>query len=97
MAGSLELRNAHVRWFLSADHADLPASARADAKTTFRSITVEGKEIEFTEGFTDLHTRVYERTLAGDGFGIADARGAIELVHQIRSTPLSPAPASVLP
>ncbi len=97
MAGYLELKNANVRWFLSADTADLPPSAVEGAKTTFRSITVGGKEIEFTEGFTDLHTRVYERTLEGKGFGIGDARGAIELVHRIRSTAISPANASAHP
>jgi UDP-N-acetyl-2-amino-2-deoxyglucuronate dehydrogenase len=55
-------------------------------RTTFRSITVDGEEIEFTEGFTDLHTRVYEQTLAGHGHGISDARPSIELVHRIRNT-----------
>ncbi len=97
MAGFLELKNANVRWFLSADTNDLPAAVVADSKTTFRSITVGGKEIEFTDGFTELHTRVYERTLEGNGFGIADARGAIELVHRIRSTPITPANATAHP
>ena len=60
-------------------------------KTTFRSITVDGSEIEFSDGFTDLHTRVYERTLAGDGFGIAEARPSIQLVHDLRKAPLSKA------
>jgi UDP-N-acetyl-2-amino-2-deoxyglucuronate dehydrogenase len=91
MAGFIELAKADVRWFLSADTRDLPYPAVPGSKTTFRSITVGGKEIEFSEGFTDLHTKVYEKVLVGAGFGIEDARGAIELVHRIRSSPLSPA------
>jgi UDP-N-acetyl-2-amino-2-deoxyglucuronate dehydrogenase len=89
MAGFLELDHADVRWFLSVNHRDLPFSAEAGKRTTYRSITVEGKELEFTEGFTDLHTRVYEHTMAGQGFTIADARPSIELVHRIRTTPAS--------
>jgi UDP-N-acetyl-2-amino-2-deoxyglucuronate dehydrogenase len=84
MSGFIELENARVRWFLSVDVNDLPASTKANGKTTFRSITVDGKEIEFSEGFADLHTRVYEETLAGRGFGIQDARPSIELTHRIR-------------
>jgi UDP-N-acetyl-2-amino-2-deoxyglucuronate dehydrogenase len=84
MSGFLELEHADVRWFLSVDTADLPFPAQPGA-TTFRSIQVDGKEIEFTEGFTDLHTRVYERTLAGRGFGIEDARPSIELAYGIRT------------
>lgn len=90
MAGFLELERARVRWFLSVDARDLPEAPRPGGKTTFRSITVDGAEIEFSEGFTDLHTRVYELTLAGEGFGIADARPSIQLVHRLRETPLSP-------
>jgi UDP-N-acetyl-2-amino-2-deoxyglucuronate dehydrogenase len=85
MAGFLELHRATVRWFLSTDISDLPFPAEPGSKTTFRSIAVDGKELEFTEGFTDLHTRVYERTLEGRGFGIDDARPSIELVHGIRT------------
>ena len=59
-------------------------------KTTFRSITVDGQEIEFSEGFTDLHTRVYEQVLAGDGFGIDDARPSIELTSAIREAAIQP-------
>jgi UDP-N-acetyl-2-amino-2-deoxyglucuronate dehydrogenase len=89
MSGFIELERARVRWFLSVDKNDLPPSARSAGKTTFRSITVDGKEIEFSEGFTDLHTRVYEETLAGRGFGIVDARPSIELTHAIRMAQLS--------
>ena len=84
MSGYIELENARIRWFLSVDVNDLPKSALADGKTTFRSITVDGQEIEFSGGFTDLHTRVYEETLAGRGFGIQDARPSIVLTHRIR-------------
>lgn len=90
MSGSLELARADVSWSLSVDPADLPFDAEPGARTTYRSITVDGQEIEFTEGFTDLHTRVYERTLEGRGFRIADARPSIELVHQIRTSPIVP-------
>jgi UDP-N-acetyl-2-amino-2-deoxyglucuronate dehydrogenase len=90
MSGFIELEKARVRWFLSVDKNDLPESAKAKGKTTYRSITVDGTEVEFSEGFTDLHTRVYEETLAGRGFGIADARPSIALTHDIRSAPISP-------
>jgi len=90
MAGFIELERARVRWFLSVDSRDLPAGL-APGKSTYRSITVDGSEIEFSEGFTDLHTKVYERILAGKGFGIAEARPSIELVHQLRKAALSPA------
>jgi len=88
MSGFIELEHANVRWFLSVDPRDLPFQAEPGVRTTYRSITAGGHELEFTEGFTDLHTRVYERTLAGEGFGIEDARPSIELVHQIRTSPL---------
>lgn len=90
MSGFIELERARVRWFLSVDKNDLPAQVKAGGKTTYRSITVDGKEIEFSEGFTDLHTRVYEETLAGRGFGIQDARPSITLTHDIRTSPISP-------
>lgn len=89
MAGFIELENAFVRWFLSIDHNDLPDAALQAGRTTFRSIEVDGSEIEFTEGFTDLHTRVYEETLQGRGFGIQDARASIELVQSLRFAPAS--------
>jgi UDP-N-acetyl-2-amino-2-deoxyglucuronate dehydrogenase len=89
MAGRLELAHASVRWFLSTDRRDLPESATAAGRTTFRSITVDGEEVEFTEGFTDLHTRVYEEVLAGRGFGIADARPSVELAARIRTSPVA--------
>jgi len=85
VGGTLELERARVRWFLSIDRDDLPAGA----KGTYRSMTVDGREVEFTEGFADLHTRVYAETLAGRGFTIADARPSIELVHRIRTDALA--------
>ncbi|HEX5656019.1 MAG TPA: Gfo/Idh/MocA family oxidoreductase [Polyangiales bacterium] len=81
-SGYLELERARVRWFLSIDAKTLPASA--NGKRTFRSITVDGQEVEFSEGFTDLHTASYRDVLAGGGFGLNDARPAVELVHRIR-------------
>lgn len=89
MSGFIELERARVRWFLSVDRADLPEHARAMNKTTYRSITVDGKEIEFSEGFTDLHTKVYQETLNGNGFGIQDARPSVQLTYDIRKTPVS--------
>ncbi|NOH00774.1 MAG: Gfo/Idh/MocA family oxidoreductase [Chloroflexi bacterium] len=90
MSGFIELERARVRWFLSVDKNDLPQQAKSANKTTYRSITVDGKEIEFSEGFTNLHTKVYEETLAGRGFGINDARPSIELTYQIRTAQISP-------
>jgi UDP-N-acetyl-2-amino-2-deoxyglucuronate dehydrogenase len=87
MSGFLELQNANIRWFLSTDRNDLPLQSIQKEESTFRSITVDGEEIHFSEGFTDLHTRVYEETLAGKGFGIEDARPSISLVHNLRSMP----------
>ncbi len=89
MSGWIELQKARVRWFLSVDRDDLPAATRQANKTTFRSITIDGEEVEFSEGFTDLHTRVYEQTLAGAGFGIADARPSIQLTYDIRHADVS--------
>jgi UDP-N-acetyl-2-amino-2-deoxyglucuronate dehydrogenase len=85
MAGAIEMERARVRWLLSVDAADLPDPVRAAGGHAWRSLTMDGQAIEFSEGFTDLHTRVYQDVLAGGGFGIADARPAIELVNRIRS------------
>jgi UDP-N-acetyl-2-amino-2-deoxyglucuronate dehydrogenase len=83
-AGYLELQKARVRWFLSVDAADLPPSAVAGGKATHRALVVNGQEFEFSEGFGDLHTQMYRAILDGKGFGAADIKGAIELVHGIR-------------
>ena len=84
MAGFIELENANVRWFLSVDRNDLPKQVVSEGKPTFRSILIDGQEIEFSGGFTDLHTMVYKNILAGKGFGLSTARSSIELVHAIR-------------
>jgi UDP-N-acetyl-2-amino-2-deoxyglucuronate dehydrogenase len=85
-AGYLELENARVRWFLSLDYNDIPAAARAKGKRTFRSITVDGEEIEFSEGFTELHTETYREILAGRGFGLKEARQSVETAYTIRNS-----------
>ena len=82
--GLLELQNANVKWYLSINQNDLPADAKEKGKRTFRSITVDGQEIEFSEGFTDLHTVVYREMLAGRGFGLDDARPSVVVAHDIR-------------
>jgi len=84
-AGYLEYEKARVRWFLSVDFASVPDSAKAQGQRTYRSITVDGEEIEFSGGFTDLHTRSYEEILAGRGFGLEENRVAIETVANIRN------------
>ena len=88
-AGFLECERADVSWFLSVDRNDLPASVQGQ-KTTYRSITVDGEEVEFSEGFTDLHTRSYEHVLSGGGFGLADVRPSIEIVSAFRHQALAP-------
>ncbi len=90
-AGYLELENARVRWFLSVDEKSLPEEIREAGQRTYRSITVDGKEIEFSGGFTDLHTQSYQGIIDGNGFGLSEARPSIEAVHFIRnaSTDLS--------
>jgi UDP-N-acetyl-2-amino-2-deoxyglucuronate dehydrogenase len=85
MAGLLELERARVRWFLSVNAEDLPRRSVEADKPAFRSLTINGEELEFSNVFEDLHVRVYEETLAGRGFGIEDARPSIELVHAIRT------------
>ena len=84
-AGFLELENARVRWFLSINSDDLPDEIVAKGQRTFRSITIADEELEFSSGFTDLHTKSYEKILAGQGFGIEETRNAIGIVHEIRS------------
>lgn len=83
-AGFMKLRNANVRWFLSVNYDYIPEDVKATGKTTYRSITVDGEEFEFSEGFTDLHTRSYEHILNGGGFGLEEARNSINIVSDIR-------------
>lgn len=87
-SGYLEYARAHVRWFLSIDAAHLPENAVKGEKLTYRSITIEGRELEFSGGFTDLHTQSYQRILDGNGYGIDDNRTAIETVESIRVSPV---------
>jgi UDP-N-acetyl-2-amino-2-deoxyglucuronate dehydrogenase len=89
IGGFLELENADVTWYLSLDSNDLPENVKERGQTTFRSITIDGREVEFSGGFTDLHTKVYEETLNGRGFGIEHARPSIELVHELRQAPVT--------
>jgi len=87
--GFLQLEQARVRWFLSVDARDLPGEHEANGQRTYRSITLEGEEIDFSQGFTDLHTISYRKILSGKGFGLEEARNSIDTVYTIRnSTPI---------
>jgi UDP-N-acetyl-2-amino-2-deoxyglucuronate dehydrogenase len=86
-AGFLDCGRASIRWFLSVDKGDLPPG---NGKTTHRSIVIDGEEIEFSDGFTDLHTRSYEEIVAGHGFGLDAVRPSIEIVSAFRTAPLQP-------
>lgn len=89
-AGVLELGKARVRWFLSIDYNNVPDDLKAKGKRTYRSLTMEGREIEFSDGFTDLHTKSYEQILSGNGFGLKEARPSIQTVYEIRNHEISP-------
>jgi UDP-N-acetyl-2-amino-2-deoxyglucuronate dehydrogenase len=84
-SGKLELERANVNWFLSIDANTLPNEIKQSGKRTFRSLTIDNEAFEFSEGFTELHTRSYEEILKGDGFPVEEARKSIELVHAIRN------------
>lgn len=84
-AGYLEFERARVRWFLSINADTLPDTVKAKGGRTYRSLTIEGEEYEFSEGFTELHTLSYKDVLSGGGFGIEEARTAIQIVHDIRN------------
>jgi UDP-N-acetyl-2-amino-2-deoxyglucuronate dehydrogenase len=84
-AGYLEYEKARVRWFLSIDVSDVPKPARENGQTTFRSIAIDQNEVEFSKGFTDLHTTSYRKILSGHGFGLEENRVAIETVEKIRN------------
>ncbi|KAB2872353.1 MAG: Gfo/Idh/MocA family oxidoreductase [Bacteroidales bacterium] len=88
-SGYFELEKARVRWFLSVDYNDIPQNIKEKGQRTFRSISIENEELEFSEGFTDLHTHSYRGILDGNGFGLADAKQSIQTVYNIRnSSPL---------
>jgi len=84
-AGFLELERARVRWVLSIDETMLPDDIKAKGQRTYRSIKMENEEIEFSAGFTDLHTDSYRHILEGNGFGLKEARNSIEMVYNIRN------------
>jgi UDP-N-acetyl-2-amino-2-deoxyglucuronate dehydrogenase len=84
-AGYIEYEKARVRWFLSTDVQDIPPELIIKSIRTFRSIKIDGEDIDFSEGFNDLHTRIYEDILSGGGFGLEDNRVAIETVTSIRT------------
>ena len=88
-AGYLEFDKARVRWFLSINYDLLPKQIKEKGQRTYRSITVEGKEIEFSDGFFDLHTKSYQKIIKDEGYGLEDARESIEIVHDIRNKKLN--------
>ncbi|MDG1504371.1 MAG: Gfo/Idh/MocA family oxidoreductase [Flavicella sp.] len=88
-AGYLEFEKAKVKWFLSIDAEALPEAVKAKGQRTHRSITVDGEAIEFSGGFTELHSKSYEAILKGNGFGLEDARASIEIVHAIRNAAIA--------
>ena len=88
-SGFLQLKNANVRWYLSIDCNDLPADIIQKGQRTYRSINVLGEEVEFSDGFTDLHTQTYQHILDGHGFGPEESKASIEIVHNIRNQQLS--------
>jgi len=83
-AGYFELARARVRWFLSINSDTLPVDVKARGGKTYRSLNIEGEEIEFSDGFTDLHTHSYQNILDGHGYGLEEARNSIQIVHDIR-------------
>ena len=83
--GYLEFQKARVRWFLSINYDVLPNEIKVEKQRSFRSITIEGEELEFSDGFTDLHTKVYKDILAVKGYSIEDVRKAIEIAHFVRT------------
>ncbi|WP_405606361.1 Gfo/Idh/MocA family protein [Polaribacter sp. Asnod1-A03] len=84
-AGYLEFKNARVRWFLSIDENDLPQNIKDIGQRTFRSINIDNTELEFSKGFTELHTESYKNILKGNSFGLEDAKNSIQIVHDIRN------------
>ena len=85
MAGYLELERANLRWFLSIENADLPAESRKQQRSTYRWLAIDGDDLDFTDGFTDLHTRSYEEIVGGRGFGLEEARPSIEITAAFRN------------
>ncbi len=90
MAGYLSLRDADVRWYLSTRPEDLPKDPPGEGKSGYRSLKIDGRELDLSAGFSDLHTRVYEDIFTGEGLGVDDARPSVELVHKIRHADVGP-------
>ncbi|MGY3794979.1 Gfo/Idh/MocA family protein [Aquimarina sp. 433] len=88
-SGYLEFEKARVRWFLSINYDNIPDDIKAEGKRTYRSITLDNEEIEFSTGFTELHTKSYQSILKGEGFGLLEAKPSIEIVHDIRNAEIS--------
>lgn len=97
MAGLLELQSANVRWFLSIDANDLPREVRERGSFAYRSVDINGCDLDLSDGFTDLHTEVYRDVLGGGGFGLEDSRAAIELVHAFRTAQRTTSPSHAHP
>lgn len=89
VAGVIEFGQARVRWFLSVDASDLPLPMREASPRAYRSMVVDGEEVEFSDGFTDLHTQLYAEILNGRGYGLEDARAAVDIASRIRTMPPS--------
>lgn len=85
-AGYLQLEKARVRWFLSINYDTIPEAIKLTGERTYRSFTVDNEEVEFSGGFTDLHTESYRDVLAGNGFGLSEACKAVEMTYDIRNT-----------
>jgi len=88
-SGYLEFKKARVRWFLSIDYNNIPDDIKVQGKRTYRSIKVNGEEIEFSSGFTELHNKSYQEILKGNGFGLLESKQSIEIVHDIRNAKIS--------
>ncbi len=88
--GFLQLKKARVKWFMSLDYNTIPEDVKNRGQRTYRLITVNGEELEFSEGFTDLHTESYKKILANEGFCLVDAYNSIQIAHDIRNKPISP-------
>ena len=84
-SGTLKFKQANVNWYLSINAENLPQKAKDEGLPTFRTLSIEGEEIEFSKGFTDLHTISYQNILDGKGYGLADAKSSIEIVSEIRN------------
>jgi UDP-N-acetyl-2-amino-2-deoxyglucuronate dehydrogenase len=85
-SGTLKFKQANVNWYLSINAENLPPNIKSKGQSTFRTLTIEDKEIEFSKGFTDLHTVSYQKIIEGEGYGLKDARNSVEIVSQIRNS-----------